>query len=219
MTSVEDKVTAIAVILISSAILLIIVFYPFPSSEQGPYNPPIKIQNPPVNEEDYIMWSVNGTRNGVAVSGVSNWTFSHVSSYAEVYGLEGWPKYDIAIITSLNGMISSFTTAGAYKNKTLWALGLNPAVIGEGVDGYYNLYTPVFDRNENLTTVLGFKETTVFTERYNFNASDFWSQIWIDASSGMPYKIEVTEPMILNGFHNDQWGTLTFELMATSIGH
>jgi hypothetical protein len=203
----KDKETAIyAVILVASFILLIIVLNPSPHPA-----------NPPINEGDHILWEVNGTRNGIAVSGFSSWTFSNVTSHSEVNGIEGWPKYDIAISTSLNGVFSNFTTSGAYQKKALWSLGLNPAVIGGGFDGYFNLGNPVFNRNETLTTVFGPKNATVYIERYN--PSDFWSQIWIDANSGMPYKIEVTEPMILNGFHNDQWGTLTFELMATSISH
>ncbi len=210
MISKREKAAAIIMVILTIAAVFVVVLYPSYSDWRN------AIESP-VHEGDYIVWSVSGTRNGAYVSGTSNWTFSNVTSHADVFGMEGWSKYDIAIKTTLNGVVNDFYTAGAYQNKQLWSLGINPAVIEEGHSGYYNTITPVFDRNEMLSTVFGLKATAVYIERYNFNSSDFWSEIWIDVNSGMPYRMEVTEPPTLNGYTNEFYGTLIFQISVTNM--
>ncbi|MDD1756880.1 MAG: hypothetical protein LUQ39_08620 [Methanomassiliicoccales archaeon] len=210
MISKGEKAAAIIMVIITIAAVLVVVLYPS-------YLDWKEEVESPVHEGDYIEWTVSGTRNGVDVTGTSKWTFSNVTSHANVFGMEGWPKYDMAIRTTLNGVVNDYYSAGAYQDKKMWSLGINPAGIEECHNGYYNLNTPAFERNETLSTVFGQKSVAVYIQRYNFSSNDFWSEIWIDVDSGMPYKMEVTEPPTLNGYPNEFCGTLTFQIMATNM--
>jgi hypothetical protein len=173
----------------------------------------------PVHDGDNIVWSVNGTRNGQNVSGVSTWTFHDVKShpsipYPIIYSAY---KYDISISTELNGIANEYETAGAFDNPKLWSLGINPTVLSEGHSGYYNGGSQVFQSIETISTANGQKATAIYLELYNNNSNDMWSKMWIDFDTGMPYKIQMTEPVTLNGYPNDFSGTLTFQMLTTSI--
>jgi len=208
----RERIAAVVIAMIT--ITIVIVAALLPSILTGGAQP-----NLPVHEGDYIVWSVNGTRNGVNVSGVSIWTFGNVTSHAEVAGLTGWPKYDVAVRTILDGAVDDFNTAGAYKDAKLWSLGVNPFVVGMGITGYFNPAGFDFDRNQSLSTAYGPKATAVYVEVINETSSDLWSNMWLDANTGMPYQIEVVEPATLNGYANEFSGTLTFQILATNMMH
>ncbi len=116
----------------------------------------------------------------------------------------------------LNGTDHVFFTAGDYQESNLWGLAINPDVLEEGSSGFYNLNGLTMDHHEVLSTIYGLKTAAVYIEGEQSN-STIWSMVWIDNSNGMPYKMEVFEPVTLNGFSNEFSGVMTFELLATNI--
>jgi hypothetical protein len=172
----------------------------------------------PVQEGDYIVFSVNGTENGINITGTSIWTFSNVSGHPNVDGMEGWNKYDISVRTVLDGKMGTFETAGAYTESKVWGLGINPAAIVDGVlvgsSGYYNGGVPTNSTNETISTLLGEKESGVYVEQYQYGSS----HMWIDGTSGLPLKMQWTGSVGVEENNNPIQVLLIFEILGTNIG-
>jgi hypothetical protein len=173
----------------------------------------------PVHAGDFIVWSVNGTRNGQNVSGSSTWTFHDVGSITNqpFFDISYAYKYDISIRTELNGIATDYETAGAFNDSRLWSLGINPTVLSEGHSGYYNGGDQIFQSYETISTASGLKSAALYIELYNNNSNEMWSKMWIDVDTGMPYKIQMTEPATFNGYPNEFSGTLIFQMLSTNI--
>jgi hypothetical protein len=168
----------------------------------------------PLHEGDSIVWSINVDQDGHNLSGTSTWTFSNVNTTAAVTDLWGLPKYDVTIRTVLNGNVTDFNTAGAYRNGTLWALGISPAVISMGTSGYYN-GEQTYERRENILTSLGEIGSSVYAEQYYQGSS----QVWIaDGDLGIPLKMEYSGIASVYGSDRISQVTVTFNILSTSIG-
>ena len=212
MNNKKEMTTAVKIVFVTIALLLLIFLLPNALSE---WNRP----NLPIHDGDYIVWSVNGTRNGVNVTGASIWTFSNVTSHGEPPGLTSWPEYLVGVRTLLNGAVDDFETAGQFQDPQLWSLGINPFIIDMGATSYLNPVGYNFGHNDTISTAFGLKATAVFVEVINEGSNNLWASIWIDSNTGMPYKMVVIEPTTLNGFQNELSGTLTFNMLATNMMH
>jgi hypothetical protein len=205
-----DRKMAVAIILVTMVIVasILIIF--------NPDGPLATKATSPVQDGNYIVWSINGDVNGRNVSGVSVWTFSNVSGHAQVPGKENWPKYDILVRTIIDGNTSTFQTAGAYLDKAVWGLGVNPAGIIEGTlegsSGYYNGGTPNFMTNETISTILGDIEASAYAQQYQIGSS----VLWIDGG-GLPIKMKWTGSGGVGTLDNPYADTMTFDILATNI--
>jgi hypothetical protein len=211
MVNKKEKTTAVVIVSIMIALLLLIFL--LPSALSGWAQSDL-----PVHDGDYIIWSVNGTRNGVNVSGVSIWTFSNVTAHSNDLNTGGYPRYITNIRTMLSSIVSDSQTAGSYVDSNRWSLGISPVVVEEGANSYSGFGSMNFVYNATISTAFGLKATAVYFE--SFNGPNYINgTMWIDASTGMPYKVQVTEPDTLNGIANELRGTLTFNIVASNMMH